>query len=56
MGCAPHQYNNRTNSEQGSRRLACAISAGVMAGELSLLSALATNELVKSHMELNRKK
>ncbi|EQC31078.1 hydroxymethylglutaryl-CoA reductase (NADPH) [Saprolegnia diclina VS20] len=56
MGCAPHQANDDATSEQGARRLACAIAAGVMAGELSLLAAISTNELVKSHMELNRKK
>ncbi|KAG9398831.1 3-hydroxy-3-methylglutaryl-coenzyme A (HMG-CoA) reductase isozyme [Aphanomyces cochlioides] len=55
MGCAPDQTHKEV-SESGSRRLACAIAAGVMAGELSLLAALATNELVKSHMDLNRKK
>ncbi|KAH9104500.1 hypothetical protein LEN26_008245 [Aphanomyces euteiches] len=55
MGCAPDQ-THQEGSESGSRRLACAIAAGVMAGELSLLAALATNELVKSHMDLNRKK
>ncbi|KAH9064855.1 hypothetical protein Ae201684P_003635 [Aphanomyces euteiches] len=55
MGCAPDQ-THKEGSESGSRRLACAIAAGVMAGELSLLAALATNELVKSHMDLNRKK
>ncbi|RQM29573.1 hypothetical protein B5M09_004580 [Aphanomyces astaci] len=54
MGCAPHQTHEQ--GESGARRLACAIAAGVMAGELSLLAALATNELVKSHMDLNRKK
>ncbi|KDO33998.1 hydroxymethylglutaryl-coenzyme A reductase [Saprolegnia parasitica CBS 223.65] len=56
MGCAPHQVNDDATTEQGARRLACAIAAGVMAGELSLLAAISTNELVKSHMELNRKK
>ncbi|OQR87138.1 3-hydroxy-3-methylglutaryl-coenzyme A reductase 3-like [Achlya hypogyna] len=56
MGCAPHQTREDATTEQGARRLACAIAAGVMAGELSLLAAISTNELVKSHMELNRKK
>ena len=36
-------------------RLAKIIAAGVLAGELSLLSALSTNELISAHMKLNRK-
>lgn len=44
--------------EPGSRarRLASNIAGCVMAGELSLLAALSTNELVKSHLKLNRRK
>ncbi|KAJ1993410.1 3-hydroxy-3-methylglutaryl-coenzyme A (HMG-CoA) reductase isozyme [Dimargaris cristalligena] len=37
-----------------AQRLARIIAAGVMAGELSLCSALAAGHLVKSHMEHNR--
>jgi len=39
-----------------AQRLAQIIAAGVLAGELSLMAALAANHLVKSHMEHNRKK
>lgn len=35
--------------------LARTIAAAVLAGELSLCSALATDELIKSHMTFNRK-
>jgi len=38
------------------RQLAMHVAASVMAGELSLMSALAAGHLVKSHMRLNRKK
>lgn len=44
------------NIGQNAEKLAQIISAGVLAGELSLLSALSTNELIISHMKLNRKK
>jgi hydroxymethylglutaryl-CoA reductase (NADPH) len=36
-------------------KLARIISAAVLAGELSLMAALSTNELINSHMKLNRK-
>uniref|UniRef100_A0A182PEH4 3-hydroxy-3-methylglutaryl coenzyme A reductase n=1 Tax=Anopheles epiroticus TaxID=199890 RepID=A0A182PEH4_9DIPT len=39
---------------ENSKQLARIICATVMAGELSLLSALVTNDLVKSHMRHNR--
>ena len=39
---------------ENSQRLARIICATVLAGELSLLSALASKHLVKSHMKLNR--
>jgi len=38
------------------RQLAMHVAATVLAGELSLMSALAAGHLVKSHMRLNRKK
>lgn len=38
-----------------ARKLAQIIAAGVLAGELSLIAALAANHLVKSHMQHNRK-
>ena len=36
--------------------LASAVAATVLAGEISLMSALAANHLVSAHMKLNRKK
>lgn len=38
-----------------ARKLAQIVGAAVLAGELSLLAALAANHLVKSHMQHNRK-
>ena len=46
---------NMENPGDNSRLLARVIGAGVMAGELSLMSALSVNHLIKSHMALNRK-
>jgi hydroxymethylglutaryl-CoA reductase (NADPH) len=43
-----------TTPGQNAQRLARLVCAGVMAGELSLLSALAAGHLVKSHMQHNR--
>jgi hydroxymethylglutaryl-CoA reductase (NADPH) len=40
---------------KNAQRLACIIAAGVLAGELSLLSSLAAGSLVQSHMAHNRK-
>jgi hydroxymethylglutaryl-CoA reductase (NADPH) len=45
-----------TNPGQNAQQLARAVAAGVLAGELSLMSALAAGHLVKSHMQHNRKK
>ena len=39
---------------ENSQKLARIVCATVLAGELSLLSALASNHLVKSHLKLNR--
>jgi hydroxymethylglutaryl-CoA reductase (NADPH) len=39
---------------ENSCQLARLICSTVLAGELSLLSALATNDLVQSHLRLNR--
>ncbi|CAF0775253.1 unnamed protein product [Adineta steineri] len=39
---------------ENSCQLARLICSTVLAGELSLLSALATDELVQSHLRLNR--
>jgi hydroxymethylglutaryl-CoA reductase (NADPH) len=43
------------NIGKNAYQLAYIISAGVLAGELSLLSALSTNDLMSAHMKLNRK-
>ncbi|KAL7082952.1 hypothetical protein ACP275_14G132000 [Erythranthe tilingii] len=37
-----------------ARQLACIVAGSVLAGELSLLSAIAAGQLVKSHMKYNR--
>lgn len=47
---------NREFPGENARGLAKVICASVMAGELSLLSALAAGHLVSSHMKYNRKK
>jgi len=39
---------------ENSSNLARIIAAGVLAGELSLMSALASGQLVNSHMKYNR--
>ena len=38
-----------------SRKLAQIVGSAVLAGELSLMAALAANHLVRSHMQHNRK-
>jgi hydroxymethylglutaryl-CoA reductase (NADPH) len=43
-----------TQPGENARRLARVIAASVLAGELSLCSALAAGHLVKAHMEHNR--
>ena len=43
-----------TNAGDNARRLARIVAAGVLAGELSLCSALAAGHLVRSHMAHNR--
>lgn len=43
-----------TNPGHNARQLARIICAAVVAGELSLMSALAQGSLVQSHMALNR--
>lgn len=43
-----------TNAGDNSRRLARIVAATVLAGELSLCSALAAGHLVKAHMAHNR--
>lgn len=44
-----------TEPGANARQLARQVAAGVMAGELSLMSALSAGHLIKSHMALNRK-
>lgn len=43
-----------TNPGENARKLARIVAAGVLAGELSLCSALAAGHLVKAHMAHNR--
>ncbi|KAM0847998.1 hypothetical protein ACQ4PT_054662 [Festuca glaucescens] len=45
---------NRKSPGTNARILATVVAGGVLAGELSLLSALAAGQLVKSHMKYNR--
>jgi len=47
-------HGSNVYAGKNSQQLARIICATVLAGELSLLSALASNNLVKSHMRLNR--
>lgn len=42
-------------AESHSGRLARTIAAAVLAGELSLISALSSGHLISSHLKLNRK-
>ncbi|OMJ22110.1 3-hydroxy-3-methylglutaryl-coenzyme A reductase [Smittium culicis] len=52
LGCLGPNYETPGANAQ---RLAKIIAGTVMAGELSLLAALTTGDLVKSHIKLNRK-
>ncbi|OLY84349.1 3-hydroxy-3-methylglutaryl-coenzyme A reductase [Smittium mucronatum] len=52
LGCLGPNYDAPGSNAQ---RLAKIIAGTVMAGELSLLAALCTGDLVKSHIALNRK-
>lgn len=45
---------NVEDSGGNARRLAQIIAAAVLAGELSIMSALGSGDLVKSHMKHNR--
>eukprot|EP00522_Entomoneis_paludosa_P010695 CAMPEP_0172455346 /NCGR_PEP_ID=MMETSP1065-20121228/12020_1 /TAXON_ID=265537 /ORGANISM="Amphiprora paludosa, Strain CCMP125" /LENGTH=621 /DNA_ID=CAMNT_0013207807 /DNA_START=103 /DNA_END=1968 /DNA_ORIENTATION=+ len=53
MGC---QGGDRENPGANAQRLALITATAVMAGELSLIAALAANTLVQAHMAHNRKK
>lgn len=46
---------SRTLPGDNARKLAQIVGAAVLAGELSLMAALAANHLVRSHMQHNRK-
>jgi hydroxymethylglutaryl-CoA reductase (NADPH) len=46
---------SRVNAGDNARQLAMIVGASVLAGELSLMAALAANHLVRSHMQHNRK-
>lgn len=45
---------HQTNPGQNAQQLARIIAAAVMAGELSLISALAAGHLIRAHMAHNR--
>ena len=45
---------NKSSPGAHADKLALAIAGAVLAGELSLMAALAAGHLVKSHMKLNR--
>ncbi|PRQ25244.1 putative hydroxymethylglutaryl-CoA reductase (NADPH) [Rosa chinensis] len=45
---------NREAPGSNARQLACVVAGSVLAGELSLMSAIAAGQLVKSHMKYNR--
>lgn len=47
--------SHKTDHGKNARKLAKIISSGVLAGELSLMSALSKNDLMIAHMMLNRK-
>lgn len=45
---------NRESPGSNSRLLATIVAGAVLAGELSLMSAIASGQLVNSHMKFNR--
>lgn len=51
LGCGG---SNVIEPGKNAKRLATIICATVLAGELSLLAAQCSNDLVRSHMKLNR--
>ena len=56
--CCPltvlHPHSDKMQGDN-AKQLAQIICATVLAGEISLMSALASNHLVSAHMKLNRK-
>lgn len=53
IGCAGA---NKTTAGLNADHLARTVAGTVLAGEISLIAALASNDLLKSHLALNRKK
>lgn len=47
--------SSSTNPGDNARKLALIVGSTVLAGELSLIAALASNHLVHSHLKFNRK-
>ena len=45
---------NKESPGANSRLLATVVAGSVLAGELSLMSAIAAGQLVRSHMKYNR--
>ena len=56
MGCRGAARGEGQAPGDHARQLGKLVAAATLAGELSLLAALAANDLVKSHMQHNRKK
>ena len=52
LGC---RGAHRTSPGDNARQLAKVVAATVLAGEISLMAALCTNDLLGSHLKLNRK-
>ncbi|EGD76971.1 3-hydroxy-3-methylglutaryl coenzyme A reductase [Salpingoeca rosetta] len=52
LGC---QGANREATGANADTLAHVVASSVLAGEISLIAALATNDLLKAHIDLNRK-
>ena len=55
LGIAGASMGEGAAPGDNARRLASVVAGTVLAGELSLMSALASNHLVSAHMDLNRK-
>lgn len=53
--CGVRGASKTGNAGDNARKLAMIVGASVLAGELSLMAALAANHLVRSHMQHNRK-
>ena len=53
--CGVRGATKNGNAGDNARKLAMIVGSAVLAGELSLMAALAANHLVRSHMQHNRK-